>query len=80
MSNEARNIAQQQAEETMQGFVLWTKRVTLWSVFFLCLVVFACNNGVETGPNKTGSQYNGEQYNPTNLNISSRFSCLGPPS
>ena len=29
---------------------------------FLCVVVFACNNGVETGPGATGSGYNGEQY------------------
>ena len=26
-------------------------------------------NGVETGPDKTGSQYNGEQYAPENLNV-----------
>ena len=53
----------------MDGFILWSKRVTLWSAFFLCVVVFACNNGVETGPNKTGSGYNGEQYSPSNLNV-----------
>jgi hypothetical protein len=57
--------AQLQAKVAMDGFILWSKRATLWSVFFLCLVVFACNSGVETGPNATGSGYNGEQYDPT---------------
>lgn len=61
--------AQKQAEEAFDGFILWAKRGTLWSAFFLCLVVFACNNGVETGPNATGSKYNGEQYNPSNLKV-----------
>ena len=61
--------AQKQAEEAFGGFILWAKRGTLWSVFFLCLVVFACNSGVETGPNATGSKYNGEQYNPSNLKV-----------
>ena len=61
--------AQKQAEEVFDGFILWAKRGTLWSAFFLCLVVFACNNGVETGPNATGSKYNGEQYSPTNLKV-----------
>ena len=64
-----REEAQKQAEEAMDGFILWSKRVTLWSAFFLCVVVFACNNGVETGPNKTGSGYNGEQYSPDNLKV-----------
>ena len=45
----------------------WSKKVLMWSAFFLCVVVFACNNGVETGANKTGSQYNGEQYSPMNM-------------
>ena len=49
-------------------FMLWTKRVVLYSAIFLGIVVFGCNAGVETGPNKTGSQYNGEQYDPYNLN------------
>ena len=64
-----REEAQKQAEVAMDGFILWSKRVTLWSAFFLCVVVFACNNGVETGPNKTGSGYNGEQYSPSNLKV-----------
>lgn len=68
MSKEVKEAAQKQAEQAMEGFILWTKRVTLWSAIFLCVVVFACNNGVETGPNKTGSGYNGEQYSPSNLN------------
>ena len=61
--------AQKQAEVAMDGFILWSKRVTLWSAFFLVLVVVGCNSGVETGKGKTGSQYNGEQYSPSNLNV-----------
>ena len=57
--------AQEEAEKTFAQFIVWTKRVTMYSAFFLCVVVFACNNGVETGKGKTGSQYNGEQYNPS---------------
>ena len=59
--------AQQQAEQAMEGFMVWSKKGLMWSAFFLCVVVFACNNGVETGPNKTGSQYNGEQYSTMNM-------------
>lgn len=61
--------AQLEAERTFEQFMTWTKRATMYSVIFLCVVVFACNSGVETGPSKTGSQYNGEQYNPSNLNV-----------
>tara|TARA_B100000035_G_scaffold261500_1_gene232656 strand:+ start:3897 stop:4109 length:213 start_codon:yes stop_codon:yes gene_type:complete len=61
--------AQLQAEVAMTGFILWTKRVVAYSLIFLCVVMFACNNGVETGPNATGSGYNGEQYSPSNLNV-----------
>ena len=61
--------AQLQAEVAMTGFIQWTKRVVLYSLIFLCVVMFACNNGVETGEGKTGSQYNGEQYSPSNLNV-----------
>ena len=60
--------AQLQAEVAMTGFIAWTKHAVIYSTILLCLVVFACNNGVETGEGKTGSQYNGEQYNPSNLN------------
>ena len=45
------------------------RRVTAYALVFLAIVVVGCNSGVETGPNKTGSQYNGEQYNPSNLNV-----------
>ena len=44
--------AQLEAEVTFNGFIVWTKRVVLYSVILLCLVVFACNNGVETGEGK----------------------------
>ena len=64
-----KQAAQLEAERTFEQFIIWTKRATMYSVIFLCVVVFACNSGVETGPNKTGSQYNGEQYNPSNLNV-----------
>ena len=61
--------AQQEAEKTFELFIIWTKRVVLYSLIFLCIVVFACNSGVETGPNATGSGYNGEQYSPSNLKV-----------
>ena len=64
-----REQAQLQAEVAMTGFIQWSKRATLWSAFFLCVVVFACNSGVETGPNATGSGYNGEQYSPSNVKV-----------
>ena len=41
----------------------------MWIGIGLFLVVVACNSGVETGPNATGSKYNGEQYNPSNLKV-----------
>ena len=65
MSDDVRAAAQKQAEEAMDGFILWSKRATLWSAFFLCIVVFACNSGVDG----TGSNYNGEQYSPMNLSV-----------
>jgi|TARA_B100001093_G_scaffold484691_1_gene518359 hypothetical protein len=68
MSN-PRAEAQSEAERTFEQFLLWTKRATMYSVIFLMVVVVGCNSGVEVGPNKTGSQYNGEQYSPSNLNV-----------
>ena len=64
-----REEAQIEAERTFDLFMLWTKRVTIYSIIFLMVVVVGCNSGVETGPNKSGSQYNGEVYSPMNLNI-----------
>jgi hypothetical protein len=69
MTDEVRAAAQAEAERTFEQFMMWTKRVTLWSIFFLLVVVVGCNSGVETGPNATGSGYNGEQYSPSNLNV-----------
>ena len=64
-----REIAQQQAEEAMEKFILFSKRACMWIGIGLFLVVVACNNGVETGPDATGSKYNGEQYSPRNLKV-----------
>ena len=64
-----REIAQAEAEHTFDAFIMWTKRVTVCSIILLLAVVVGCNSGVEVGPNKTGSQYNGEQYSPSNLNV-----------
>ena len=58
--------AQQEAEVTYQGFLKTGKYVIYGSLAFL-FVVASCNFGVEDGPNKTGSGYNGEQYAPTNI-------------
>jgi len=69
MVEDPKVAAQTEAEKTFEQFIVWTKRVTLYALIFLCVVVFACNSGVETGPNATGSKYNGEQYNPENLKV-----------
>ena len=61
--------AEIEAKKTFELFILWTKRIVLISFLFLMVVVVACNNGVETGENATGSKYNGEQYNPSNLKV-----------
>ena len=60
MSDEVKALAQKQAEEAYILFILWSKRITILSILFI-LVVASCNFGVETGPNQTGSGYNGEQ-------------------
>jgi len=64
--NEVRAAAQAEAERTFEAFMVWTKRVTLWSIFFLLVVVVGCNSGVEDGQYPG---YNGEQYSPSNLNV-----------
>ena len=69
MELDPKKAAQEEAEKTFIEFIVWTKRVGPVSIIFLLVVLFACNNGVETGPNATGSKYNGEQYNPSNINI-----------
>ena len=69
MELDVRKAAQEEAEKTFEAFILWTKRILLVSFLFLMGVVVACNNGVETGENATGSKYNGEQYNPSNLKV-----------
>ena len=69
MELDVKKAAQEEAEKTFVEFIVWTKRVVVVSIIFLLVVLFACNNGVETGPNATGSKYNGEQYNPSNINV-----------
>ena len=69
MELDVRKAAQEEAEKTFEAFILWTKRILLVSFLFLMGGVVACNNGVETGENATGSKYNGEQYNPSNLKV-----------
>ena len=69
MDNDVRATAQVQSENAFENFMMWTKRVTGWAVFFLLVVVVGCNSGVEVGKGKSGSQYNGGQYAPMNLNV-----------
>ena len=56
MELDVKKAAQEEAEKTFVEFIVWTKRVVLVSIIFLLVVLFACNNGVETGPNATGSK------------------------
>ncbi len=63
-----REAAQLEAERTFDMFILWSKRAGIYSALFLMVVVFGCNSGVETGPNKSGSKYTGEVYVTINLN------------
>ena len=56
-----------EAKKTFELFILYSKRAVYVIIFFLLVVVFKCNNGVETGKGATGSKYNGEVYAPTNI-------------
>ena len=62
-----RESAQLEAEVTYQGF-LKVSKYTFYGALAFFFAVASCNFGVEDGPNKTGSGYNGEQYAPTNMN------------
>ena len=55
-----RKEAELEAKRTYEAFIAWTKRVCVWIVFGLVVVVVGCNSGVDC----TGSGYNGEQYDP----------------
>ena len=59
--------AEIEAKKTFELFILYSKRAVYVIIFFLFVVVFKCNNGVETGEGATGSKYNGEVYAPTNM-------------
>jgi len=61
-----RESAQQEAEVTYQAFLKFCKYVA-YAIIACLLFAASCNFGVEDGPNKTGSGYNGEQYAPMNL-------------
>jgi len=61
--DEVRAAAQAEAEKTFEAFMQMSKKVTLWSIIFLLIVVVGCNSGVHKGQSYPG--YNGEQYNPT---------------
>ena len=67
-----REQAQLQAETAMTGFLEYSKRTVYVILALLFVVVVIFNNGVETGPNATGSGYNGEQYSPSNLNVTKK--------
>lgn len=68
MSTEVKKAAQAEAERTYEGFIRWSEITTYASIAFL-LAVASCNFGVETGPNATGSKYDGSVYSPSNLNV-----------
>ena len=59
--------AEIEAKNSFELFILYSKRAVYVIIFFLLVVVFKCNNGVETGEGATGSKYNGEVYAPTNM-------------
>lgn len=61
--DEVRAAAQAEAEKTFATFMEITKKITLWSIIFLLVVVVGCNSGVHKGQTYPG--YNGEQYDPT---------------
>ena len=61
--DEVRSAAQAEAEKTFEAFMQMSKKVTLWSIIFLLIVVVGCNSGVHKGQSYPG--YNGEQYDPT---------------
>ena len=61
--DEVRAAAQAEAEKTFAAFIEVTKKITLWSIIFLLIVVVGCNSGVHKGQTYPG--YNGEHYDPT---------------
>lgn len=72
--SDPRAEAQTEAVQTFGEFIKWSKW-TVYGALAFFLAVTSCNFGVETGPNKTGSQYDGSVYAPTNLNGCKNFKC-----
>jgi hypothetical protein len=66
--------AQAEAERSFAGFMRLTK-ITVWGSLAFFLAVASCNFGVETGKNKTGSQYDGSVYDPQNVSGCKNFKC-----
>ena len=65
---QVRAAAQAEAERTYDGFIRWSKWTTYGFLAFF-LAVASCNFGVETGPNATGSKYDGSVYDPSNFSV-----------
>ena len=63
-----REEAEIEAQKTYIGF-LKASKYTFYGALVFLLAVASCNFGVEDGPKKTGSGYNGEQYNPSNIQL-----------
>ena len=50
MSKEIKDAAQQQAEESFDGFMYWMKKGTIISCIFLAIVVVGCNSELRMIP------------------------------
>tara|TARA_B100001287_G_C22533573_1_gene458577 strand:- start:171 stop:383 length:213 start_codon:yes stop_codon:yes gene_type:complete len=65
---EPREEAQMVAEATYKGFLKFCKYMSYVIIAGL-LFAASCNFGVEDGPRKTGSQYDGSVYAPDNIKV-----------
>ena len=57
---EMRASVQAEAERTFDAFIMWSKRVILYAIIILLVVVVGCDSGVDKSKRYPG--YNGEQY------------------